>query len=168
MPTPPPEPVVRVGRLELAIGPAGDGGADRYECRLRGGLAQCRPTGPAGELASRLGLHAGRPAADYVVWEVRVEPLDLPVSGVRLRLGTADRWGPPLCQFPLVDAEVERGTLIRMFVNPDSQEIPLAELWDLIQREPVLVEVELEDSVQPLAIGPLRSAARLEPALAQC
>ena len=159
---PPHERPVQVGVMALAIRAADLGSARDYECGIHGRLMRFRPTGPAesAAIAERLGLSGLTAGAEYVVWEVRVDPFAAPVTTVRLRLGTADAPGSTLCAFPFPAAEDDECGHVRMFVSAEGSDLPFEELWQLIQREPVHVEVMLEDAVEPLAIGPLTPLQR--------
>lgn len=144
-----PEPPVLVGLMELAIRPDPLG---RFQCGLQGRLLEFRPNGPAesAAIASRLGLEDG----SYVVWEVRAEGFPAPISSVRLRRSGSRRG--TLCDFPFDASGDDACGHVRMFVNAHNSGLPLQRLWELIEDEPVEVEVVLEGVAEPLGIGPLR------------
>jgi hypothetical protein len=98
----------------------------------------------------------GAENAAWVSWHVRVAPLAGRARTVSLRQGLPDAPGRLLYQFPLVNAVTESGVLTQVFVRTSyAGEMPFADLWELVQREPVVFEVLFDGDVRPLFIGPL-------------
>ena len=93
----------------------------------------------------------------WVVWHVRAEPSVVGrVRTVSLRQGSREAPGRVLYQFPLVNSVPASGVITQVFVRTAyAGEVPFAELWELIQRQPVFYEVAFEGDAQPLAVGPL-------------
>jgi hypothetical protein len=131
-----------------------------YDCTIQGRFMEFRAAGSAGSAVTEVFLDLnetrGSEDAQYVIWSVRVSPLDGPVTAVRLRVGTAEAPGAVLYDFPLVNAVPDAGVITQVFVNqPYAGEVPFDELWDLIQGDPVFVEVIYQDSPAVPRIGPL-------------
>jgi hypothetical protein len=98
----------------------------------------------------------GAENAAWVLWHVRVTPLTGRARTVSLRQGLPNAPGRLLYQFPLVNAVAESGVLTQVFVRTAyAGELPFAELWELVQREPVFFEVVFDGHVRPLLVGPL-------------
>jgi hypothetical protein len=92
----------------------------------------------------------------FVTWHLRAAPSAARARAVLLRQGPPGAPGRLLIQFPLLNAVSESGVITQVFVQtPYAGEIPFAELWELIQREPVSFEVVFDGDAAPLRVGPL-------------
>jgi hypothetical protein len=142
--------VVRVALLDLDIAPAGPAAC---ECRIQGRFLRFRST-EAADMAAVLSFLevdelADRPRAEYVVWTVRIDRECAPGPSLRLRFGTPATPGLPLCALPLDDALPEGDALTYVIVNPPGCGFGLDELRELIQQEPVYVELEAAARLKP-------------------
>src|SRR5687767_5565632 len=85
---------------------------------------------------------------DFTVWHLRAVPLPGRAARVSLRQGTPDSPGRVLYEFPLLNAVPESGVITQVFVQtPYAGAVPFAELWELVQREPVIMEAVFEADV---------------------
>ena len=92
----------------------------------------------------------------FVIWHVRATPFPGSARTVSLREGPPDAPGRLLYRFPVANAVPESGVLTQVFTRtPYAGEVPFAELWDRIQREPVSFHAELESDATVVRIGPL-------------
>ena len=92
----------------------------------------------------------------FVTWHLRAAPFAGRARAVSLRQGPPDAPGRLLYRFPLVNAVPESGVLTQVFTRTAyAGEVPFAELWELIQREPVSFHAELDGDARPLRVGPL-------------
>ena len=91
----------------------------------------------------------------FVIWPLRAAPFAGTATAVSLRRGPPETPGRVLYRFPLVDAVAASGVITQVFVRtPYAGEVPFAELWELVQREPVSLHAEI-DGVRTLRVGPL-------------
>jgi hypothetical protein len=92
----------------------------------------------------------------FMTWHLRAAPSTARARSVALRQGPPGALGRLLIQFPLVNAVSDSGVITQVFVQtPFAGEVPFAELWELIQREPVSFDAVFEGDVAPLRVGPL-------------
>jgi hypothetical protein len=92
----------------------------------------------------------------WMLWHLRVAPFGGRARVVSLRQGPPEAPGRVLYEFPLLNSVSESGVLTQVFVRTAyAGEVPFAELWDLIQHQPVSFEVVFDGDVQPLRVGPL-------------
>jgi hypothetical protein len=92
----------------------------------------------------------------FVVWHLRAAPFAGRARMVSLRQGPPEAPGRLLYRFPLLNSVPAAGVLTQVFVwTPYAGEVPYAELWELVQREPVSFHAELDGDVPPLRVGPL-------------
>jgi hypothetical protein len=118
---------------------------------LDGWLPRCERPGFL-ELSETRGADNGA----FVLWHLRAAPFTGRATVVSLRLGPPEAPGRLLYQFPLVNSVPDSGVLTQVFVRTAyAGEVPFAELWDLVQREPVSFHAVLDDGVRPLRVGPL-------------
>jgi hypothetical protein len=102
----------------------------------------------------------GAENAAFVVWHLRAAPFGGTAAAVSLRQGPPEAPGRLLYRFPLVNSVPQSGVLTQVFVRtPYAGEIPFAELWELVQREPVSFHAVLEADARPLRVGPLLRTA---------
>jgi hypothetical protein len=91
----------------------------------------------------------------FVLWHFRATPFVGRATTFSLRQGPPEAPGRLLYQFPLVNAVPDSGVVSQVFVRtPFAGEVPFAELWELLQREPVSFHAVLDGDV-PLRVGPL-------------
>jgi hypothetical protein len=104
------------------------------------------------ELSETRGAESGA----WVLWHLRVAPFTGRVRVVSLRQGPPEAPGRALYEFPLLNSASESGVVTQVFVRTAYRgEVPLAELWELIQRHPVSFEVVFDGDVRSLRVGPL-------------
>jgi hypothetical protein len=95
----------------------------------------------------------------FSLWHLRVAPFVGRARIVSLRQGPPEAPGRLLYQFALVNSVPESGVITQVFVRtPYAGEVPFAELWELVQREPVSFEAVFDGDVRPLRVGPLLPA----------
>ena len=98
----------------------------------------------------------GAENAAWVVWHLRVAPFVGRARTASLRQGPPQAPGRVLYEFPLVNSVSESGVITQAFVRTAyAGKVPFAELWELVQRQPVSFEVVFDGDVRPLAVGPL-------------
>jgi hypothetical protein len=108
-----------------------------------------------------LGLSETRGAENgtFLLWHLRVAPFVGRARIVALRQGPPEAPGRLLYQFALVNSVPESGVITQVFVRtPYAGQVPFAELWELVQREPVSFEALFDGDVRPLRVGPLLPA----------
>ncbi|HET8646126.1 MAG TPA: hypothetical protein VFO85_11590 [Vicinamibacteria bacterium] len=135
-------------------------GCDPYRCLVQSRAQQFEApigSGPiTGRAAFSLSQTRGAENDDFVMWHVRASPLPAPATRVTLREGTPDAPGRVLYEFPLVNAVADSGVITQVFTRTAyAGQVPFAELWDLVQRQPVSMEVVFTGDVPPLRVGPL-------------
>jgi hypothetical protein len=135
-------------------------GCDPYRCEVQSRSLQYEADIAGGPIAGRGSLELaetrGAENAAFVLWHVRASPLPAPVARVLLREGTPQAPGRVLYEFPLTNAVADSGVITQVFVRtPYAGQVPFAELWELIQRQPVSFEVVFAGAAPPLLIGPL-------------
>ena len=124
----------------------------RYDAQIGGGPI-------AGRGVFELTETRGAENATLVLWHVRASPLPAAATRVFLREGTADTPGRLLYEFPLMNAVPESGVITQAFAGvPHAGPVPFAELWELVQRQPVSFEIVFGSGPPPLRIGPLNRA----------
>ena len=136
------------------------GGCDPYRCETQARSLQYEATVASGPVTSRVAVELaemrGRETGAFVLWHVRVSPLAAPATRVLLREGRPAAPGRVLYDFPLLNAVPPSGVVTQVFVRtPYAGQVPFAELWDVIQRQPVFFEVVLAGDAPPVALGPL-------------
>lgn len=135
-------------------------GCDPYRCLVQSRAQQYEATIGSGPVAGRASFELaetrGAESGQFVMWHVRASPLPAAATRVLLRAGSPEAPGRLLYEFPLVNAVPDSGVITQVFSRtPYAGGVPFAELWDLVQREPVLFEVVLAGGTAPLRIGPL-------------
>ena len=104
------------------------------------------------ELAETRGAENGA----WVLWHVRMAPFAGRARTVSLRQGPPEAPGRLLYEFAVVNSVPASGVITQVFVRtPYAGEVPFAELWELIQRQPVSFEVVFDGDSRPLVVGPL-------------
>lgn len=95
-----------------------------------------------------------------MIWHVRAAPLPAAVERVLLREGTPEAPGRVLYEFPLANVVPELGVITQASTpTPYAGLVPFTELWDLVQRQPVVFEVVFGGGAPPLH-GSLTKAQR--------
>ena len=90
-----------------------------------------------------------------VLWHLRVAPAAGRARTVSLRQGPPQAPGRVLYEFPLVNSVTESGVITQVFTRAAyAGKVPFAELWELVQREPVSFEIVFEGDGR-LVVGPL-------------
>jgi hypothetical protein len=98
----------------------------------------------------------GAENATFILWHVRVDASVGTATRAVLREGTPDAPGRVLYDFPLVNPVPASGVVTQVFVRTAyAGEIPFAELWELLGRQPVSFEVGFDGDVPPVRDGPL-------------
>ena len=123
--------------------------AQQFEAQFARGMASGR-----GSLL--LSETRGAESGGFVIWHVRVAPLPAAAARVVLREGTREAPGRVLYEFPLVNVVPDSGVVTQVFTRTAyAGRVPFAELWELLQRQPVVFEVAFAGGAPPLRIGPL-------------
>jgi hypothetical protein len=135
-------------------------GCDPYRClvQTRGQQYETETTiaGAAVRGSFLLTERRGAESGQFVIWHVRATPMPGQATRVLLREGTPQAPGRVLYEFPLTNAVPATGVITASLVPvPYAGQVPFAEIWDLLQRQPVSFEVVFTGAVAPLAIGPL-------------
>ena len=121
----------------------------QFEAQLASGVV-------SGRASLLLSQTRGAESGDFVIWHVRAAPLPAAVERVRLREGTREAPGRILYEFPVTNVVPESGVITQVFTRtPYAGLVPFTELWDLVQRQPVVYEVVFAGAAPPLHIGPL-------------
>jgi hypothetical protein len=156
-----PRPTSILGRIAaaaLAVTAAPGCDVDRcgVESRALEYAAETRSDSRVGNGFLELSETRGAENASSVIWHVRVAPFAGTVRSVSLRQGPPEAPGRLLYEFPLVNSVPASGVITQVFVRTAyAGRVPFAELWELVQRQPVSFEVLFEGNVRPLAVGPL-------------
>lgn len=135
-------------------------GCDPYRCLVQSRAQQYEAQTASGPVAGRgfLELAESRGAENgaFVMWHVRASPLPAPATRVFLREGTPEAAGRVLYEFPLTNAVADSGVITQVFTRtPYAGTVPFAELWDLVQRQPVSFEVVFASDLPALRMGPV-------------
>lgn len=92
----------------------------------------------------------------WVLWHLRMAPFVGRARTVSLRQGAPEAPGRLLYEFALVNSVPASGVITQVFVRTAyAGEVPFAELWELVQRQPVSFEVVFDGDLPPLVVGPL-------------
>ena len=138
-------------------------GCDSYPCDFQSRDVQYEAqtgNGPVARGFLELFETNGAGEVPSVLWHVRVTPLPAPATRVLLREGAHDSLGRVLYEFPLTNAVADTGVIAQAFVRtPYAGQVPFAELWELLQRQPVSFEVTFAGDASPVRIGPLGRTA---------
>ena len=145
--------------LSALVGAVLSAGCDRYPCDFQSRSVQYEAqmgNGPVARGFLELIETHGAEEVPSVLWFVRVAPLPAPATRVLLREGAPDSQGRVLYEFPLTNAVADTGIITQVFVRtPYAGQIPFAELWELLLRQPVSFEVTFAGDASPVRIGPL-------------
>jgi hypothetical protein len=142
--------------LAVAAAGCGVGGRCLVESRASEYRAETSSGSRVGNGALQLSETRGAENGAFVLWQLRVAPFAGRATSVSLRQGTPEAPGRLLYRFPLVNSVPESGVLTQVFVRTAySGDVPFAEMWELIQREPVSFEATFDGDVRPLRVGPL-------------
>lgn len=134
----------------------GGGGRCTVESRAVQYEAETRRGALIGTAFLELSETRGAEDRDWVIWHLRAAPLAGRVTRVSLRQGTPGSPGRVLYEFPVVNPVPESGVITQVFVRtPYAGAVPFAELWELVQREPVTFEAVFDSNAEPLRVGPL-------------
>ena len=134
----------------------GLGGRCLVESRALEYGAETRSGGRVGTGFLELSETRGADVGAFAIWHLRIAPPAGTARTVSLRQGPPDAQGRVLYRFPLVNPVAESGVLTQVFARtPYAGEIPFAELWDLVQREPVSFEAVLDGDAAAVRVGPL-------------
>jgi hypothetical protein len=135
-------------------------GCDPYQCLVQSRAQQYElqtASGPAaGRVALELSQTRGDENDDFVLWHVRLDGATAPATRVLLREGLPQTPGRVLYEFPLTNAVPASGVVTQVFTRTRyAGQVPFAELWDLIQSQPVSFEVQFSGDSPPVRVGPL-------------
>jgi hypothetical protein len=118
--------------------------------------AETSREGRVGRASLELTETRGAETASWVVWHVRVTPFVTGARRVVLREGPPDAPGRVLYDFVVVNAVPASGVVTQVFTRtPYAGEVPSAELWELVQRQPVSFEILFDGDARPFRVGPL-------------
>ena len=145
--------------LSALVGAVLSAGCDSYTCDFQIRAVQYEAdmgNGPVARGFLQLIETRGADEVPSVLWYVRVAPLPAPATRVLLREGTTGSSGRVLYEFPLTNAVAEAGVITQVSVRtPYAGQVPFAELWELLQRQPASFEVTFAGDPSPVRIGPL-------------
>jgi hypothetical protein len=155
----------RAGATAIAVAATGCDfgrgvGGCAVESRALEHRAETRSDSRVGNGSLQLSETRGAENRTFVLWQLRVAPFAAGARTVSLRLGPPELPGRLLYQFPLLNPVPESGVITQVFVRtPYAGAVPFAELWELIQREPVSFEAVFDGDMRPLRVGPLLRTA---------
>jgi hypothetical protein len=145
--------------LSALVGAVLSAGCDRYPCDFQSREVQYEAQMGNGSIARGfIELIETNVAGEVpsVLWHVRVSPLPAPATRVVLREGAPDSSGRVLYEFPLTNAVADTGIVTQVSVRtPYAGQVPFAEFWDLLQRQPASFEVTFAGDASPVRVGPL-------------
>ena len=131
-----------------------------YRCLVQSRAQQLEAQFVSGVVSGRgsllLSERRGAESGAFVIWHVRAAPIPAAVARVLLREGMREAPGRVLYEFPLANVVADSGVITQVFTpTPYAGLVPFNELWDLIQRQPVVFEIVFAGGALPLHIGPL-------------